>query len=177
MSNTAKVGEPAQGKVSLDAIEQYIGKTFVSNWHTIDQARINGFGRVTDDPDPAHIDPAWARQHSPWGGPVAFGFLTMSMLTPLVYDVFDIRFDGSAERHHANYGFNRMRLVEAVPSGARVRAHVTVKEVAARKPGQALMVLDVTMEIEGKARPALTGEWLSMLFRPSEVSAGRATGN
>lgn len=171
MSNRAKQGEAVPGKVSLDAIEHHVGKTFVSNWHTIDQARINDFGRVTDDPDPAHIDPDWARQHSPWGETVAFGFLTMSMLTPLVYDIFDIRFDGSAERHHANYGFNRLRLVEAVPSGSRVRAHVTVKEVSPRKPGQALMALDVTVEIEGKTRPALTAEWLSMLFRPAEASA------
>lgn len=158
-------------KLNLDKIEQAVGRTFVSNWHTVDQARINDFGRVTSDPDPAHVDPEWARKHSPWGGPIAFGFLTLSLLTPMVYDVFDIPLDGSGDRVHANYGFNRVRLVEPVPSGARIRAHVTVRDVAPRKPGQSVMVLDVTVEIEGKQRPALTAEWLSMLFRRSDLQA------
>jgi acyl dehydratase len=160
-------------KLGLDDIELAVGRTLVSEWHTVDQVRINEFGRVTSDPDPAHVDPEWAARHSPWGGPIAFGFLTMSLLTPMVYDVLDVPLNGKGKRVHANYGFNRLRLVEQVPSGARIRAHMTVKEVAPRKPGQSLMVLDVTVEIEGKQRPALTAEWLSMLFSPSDM---RATG-
>lgn len=151
-------------KVGLEQIETAIGLTLVSNWHTIDQARIEEFGRITNDPDPTHIDPEWARAHSPWGGPIAFGFLTISMLTPMVYDVLDIPFDGSSRRFHANYGFNRLRLVEPVPAGSRIRAHITIKKVVPRKSGQSLMVLDVRVEIEGRERPALTAEWLSMLF-------------
>lgn len=161
----------AASKLSLDRIEEAVGRTLVSNWHLVDQTRINEFGRITDDPDPAHIDPEWARQHSPWGGPIAFGFLTVSMLTPLAYDILDIRFDGSSERKHANYGFNRLRLVDPVPSGSRIRGHFTVKEVVARKPGQSLMVFDVTVEVEGRKRPALTAEWLSMLFTSVEAKS------
>jgi len=161
-------------KLGLEEIESAVGLTLVSDWHTIDQLRINEFGRITDDPDPTHIDPEWARTHSPWGGPIAFGFLTISMLTPMVYDVFDIRFDGSTGRHHANYGFNRLRLVEPVPAGSRIRAHVKVKNVAPRKSGQSLMVLDVRVEIEGRERPALTAEWLSMLFNVEQVEASGA---
>lgn len=151
-------------KYALEDIESAVGLTLVSEWHTIDQLRINEFGRVTLDPDPAHINPEWARANSPWGGPVAFGFLTISMLTPMVYDVFDIPLDGSTARHHANYGFNRLRLVEAVPAGSRIRAHIKVKSVAPRKAGQSLLVLDVWVEIEGHERPALTAEWLLMLI-------------
>lgn len=159
-------------KLGLEQVETAIGRTLVSDWHTIDQARIGEFGRITDDPDPTHIDPEWARAHSPWGGPIAFGFLTVSMLTPMVYDVFDIPLDGSDRpRHHANYGFNRLRLVEPVPAGARIRAHVTVKDVVPRKPGQSLMILDVRVEIEGYERPALTAEWLSMLFDTERLEA------
>jgi len=160
-------------KLGLEQVETAIGRTLVSQWHMIDQLRINEFGRVTDDPDPAHMDPEWAREHSPWGGAIAYGFLTVSMLTPMVYDVFDIRFDGSggSRRHHANYGFNRLRLVEPVPAGARIRAHVTVKDVVPRKPGQSLMVLDVRVEIEGRKRPALTAEWLSILFDTEQLKA------
>lgn len=152
-------------KLGLEQAESAIGIKLVSDWHTIDQLRINEFGRITDDPDPTHIDPEWARAHGPWGGTIAFGFLTISMLTPMVYDVFDIRFDGSASCHHASYGFNRLRLVEPVPAGSRIRAHVTVKDVVPRKPGQSLIVLDITVDIEGHERPALTTEWLLMLFK------------
>lgn len=151
-------------KLELDGIENAIGRTLVSGWHVIDQLRISEFGQVTDDPDPAHVDPEWALAHSPWGGPIAHGFLTISMLTAMVYDVFDIRHEVATGRYHANYGFNRLRLVEPVPAGARIRARVTVANVVPRKPGQSLMVLDVKVEIEGRERPALTAEWLSMLF-------------
>lgn len=161
-------------KLRLEEVESAVGLTLVSEWHTIDQLRITEFGRITDDLDPAHMDPEWARAHSPWGGPIAFGFLTISMLTPMVYDVFDIRFDGSARRHHANYGFNRLRLVEPVPAGSRIRAHVKVKNVVPRKSGQSLMVLDVTVEIEGHERPALTAEWLSMLFNLEQAEGSVA---
>ena len=154
-------------KVRLEAIESAVGQTLISNWHAIDQLRINEFGRVTDDLDPAHIDPEWARAHSFWGGPIAFRFLTISMLTPMVYDVFDIRFEEGV-RHHANYGFNRLRLVEPVPAGARLRAHVKVAKVIPRKPSQSLLVLDVTAEIEGRKRPALTAEWLLMLLNVAQ---------
>ena len=154
----------ASVKLGLEQVGSAVGLTLVSEWHAIDQLRINEFGRVTDDPDPAHMDPEWARAHSPWGGPIAFGFLTISMLTPMVYDVLDIPLDGSGPRHHANYGFNRLRLVEPVPAGSPLRAHVTVKSVVPRKSGQSLMALNVRVEIEGHERPALTAEWLTMLF-------------
>ena len=154
----------ASVKLGLEQVGSAVGQTLVSEWHAIDQLRINEFGRVTGDPDPAHVDPEWARAHSPWGGPIAFGFLTISMLTPMVYDVLDIPLDGSGPRHHANYGFNRLRLVEPVPAGSRLRAHVTIKSVVPRKSGQSLMVLNVRVEIEGHERPALTAEWLTMLF-------------
>lgn len=161
-------------KLGLEEVEAAIGLTLVSDWHTIDQLRITEFGRITDDPDPDHIDPEWARAHSPWGGPIAFGFLTISMLTSMVYDVFDIRFDGSSRRQHANYGFNRLRLVEPVPAGSRIRAHVTVKNVVPRKSGQSVIVLDVRVEIEGQDRPALTAEWLLMLFNVEHVAGSVA---
>jgi len=158
-------------KVELERVETAVGLTLVSDWHTIDQLRINEFGRITDDPDPAHTNPEWARAHSPWGTPIAFGFLTISMLTAMAYDVFDVRFDGSIGRTHANYGFNRLRLVEPVPAGSQVRAHVTVEDVVPRKPDQTLIVLDVRVEIKGRERPALTAEWLLMLFKMEQVKA------
>lgn len=148
---------------------EVVGETFVSDWITIGQQRINEFGHTTEDPDPAHIDPDWCRDNSVWGTPIAFGFLTVAMLTRMLYDVYKYPLDGDAETegYPVNYGFNKLRLIEAVHVDERIRGHFTVASVVERKPGQMLMKLDTTVEIEGKEKPALFAEWLAMWVRPN----------
>ncbi len=148
---------------------EVVGRTFVSDWLLIDQERIDAFGQVTDDPDPHHIDPAYAAEHSPWGKTLAFGFLTLSLMTPMLYQVNRYPLDGDPrDGYPVNFGFNKLRFVAPVPVGSRVRGHFTVKDVSERRPGQRQITLDCVVEIEGEERPALVGEWLTLWIRPPE---------
>lgn len=149
-------------------IEQAVGKTYTSGWHLIDQRRITAFGGITDDYDPHHIDPAFAAKHSLHGKTIAFGFLTLSMLTAMLYEVNRYPLDADASAGWpANYGFKELRFVAPVPVDSRIRGHFTVKEVRERKPGQRLFVLDCVVEIEGESKPALTALWESVWVAPT----------
>lgn len=149
-------------------IEQALGKTFTSGWHVIDQRRITAFGGITDDYDPHHIDPAFAARHSLHGKTIAFGFLTLSMLTAMLYEVNRYPLDADASTGWpANYGFRELRFVAPVVVDSRIRGHFTVKEVRDRKPGQKLFVLDCVVEIEGQGKPALTALWESVWVMPA----------
>jgi len=147
-------------------VHDHIGETFSSNWLLIDQQRINVFGANTDDPDPHHIDPEFCAKHSPWGKPISFGFLTLSLLTPLIYQVYRYPLDGDpdTEGYPASYGFDGLRLIAPVPVDSRIRGHFTVKKVAERKPGQRQITLGVEVEIEGGDKPALAGDWHMIWF-------------
>lgn len=148
--------------------QQAIGKTFYSSWILIDQKRITEFGRVTDDPDPHHIDPEWAAKNSPWGKKtISFGWLTASMLSSMFYEIMRYPLDGDAQKdgYPVNYGFNRMRFVEPVVVDSRIRVRTTLVDVTERKPGQLQVTLDLIIEIEGVERPALVAEYLSLWIK------------
>jgi acyl dehydratase len=148
---------------------EVIGQTFVSDWTLIDQKRISAFGRATDDPDPHHVDPDWAAQHSPSGKTISFGFLTVSLMTSMLYQVNRYELDGDPEHGFPlNFGFNKLRFVTPVPVDSRIRGHFTVKDVTERKPGQSQTTLECRVEIEGEQRPALVGEWLTLWIQPEE---------
>lgn len=139
-------------------------KLGTSSWQTISQQQITDFGRLTNDPDPMHMDPAWCRENSPFGKPIAFGFLTMSLLTGMYHEVQSYaREDRTKESFGLNYGFNRMRLVEPVPVDSRVRGHFWVQDVTRRRDGEYLMTVRAEVEIEGVERPALVAEWLAVI--------------
>lgn len=148
-------------------VAQNVGLVVKSDWLKIEQERINAFGKVTDDLDPHHVDPEFCREHSPWGVPIAFGFLTLSLLTRMLYDVFTYPLDGPAsEGVPVNYGFRNLRFAAPVKVNSRIRASFTVLEVTERKPGQQLTLFGVTVEIEGETRPALTAQWESVWIKP-----------
>ena len=142
-------------------VGQHVGS---SPWFTIDQARIDAFARATEDPDPMHIDPEWCAQKSPFKTTIAFGFLTMSMLTHLSHQALGwISTTGADEGGYAlNYGFDRVRLVQPVPVGSRIRAHFTLLEWLEVRPGEVRSKYGATIEIEHHPRPALVAEWLGM---------------
>ena len=148
-------------------IAQHVGETRYSDWFLIDQQRINGFGEVTEDLDPHHVDPEFCSEHSPFGRPISFGFLTLSLLTPMLYHVFQYPLDGGVDDGTPlNYGFQRVRFVAPVPVDSRVRGRFTVNEVSERSPGQQLTMFDCVVEIKGEDRPALTALWESLWVRP-----------
>lgn len=138
-----------------------IGKEIgVSRWIEVSQERITGFGHVTEDPDPMHIDPAWAAKHSPFHGRTfAFGFLTISLLTRMINDVLARPHD---EVSTLNYGFDRLRLLAPVLVDSKVRGRFVLKSLALRSPTQYRAVFDTTVEIAGEAKPALVTDWLSV---------------
>ena len=151
-----------------------LGHTFYSDWILIDQERITDFGRVTDDPDPHHIDAEWTAKNSPWGNKtISFGWLTASMLSSMLYEIMHYPLDGDAEKdgYPVNYGFNRMRFVEPVVVDSRIRVRTTLVDVTERKPGQLQLTSDLTVEIEGVDRPALVGEYLSLWIKGSDQSS------
>ncbi len=135
-----------------------------SAWVMITQSMIDGFGQVTLDPDPMHIDPAWARAHSPFGHTIAYGFQTMSMLTHLLYSAASTAKLSDPETFGSflNYGMNRVRLINPVPAESRIRASFTPTSSRTDERGRQIVSFDCVVENEGIDRPALVGEWLSL---------------
>lgn len=148
---------------TIDGLRSRIGEELgQSSWMLIDQERIDQFGSATSDPDPMHVDPDWAKENSPFGTTISFGFLTMSVLTALYHDVMSYDRQGNGEGHGLNYGFERLRLVAPVPVGSRIRGRFALKSIEDRYNGHALLRIDCSVEIEGQDKPALVGEWLVM---------------
>ncbi len=130
----------------------------LSAWHEITQERVNRFAEATGDHQWIHVDPELARQ-GPFGGPIAHGYLTLSMLPMMLADL--IRSEGVALA--VNYGLNRVRFTSPVPVGARVRAAASLKEVE-ELGGGVQLVLAVRVEIEGQEKPALVAETITRLY-------------
>jgi len=143
-------------RAELDAL---VGTTLgVSEWLVIDQRRIDAFADVTEDHQFVHVDPERAAA-TPFGGTIAHGLLTLSMIVRLCWD-FVPQVQGT--QMLLNYGFDKVRFVAPVKSGARIRARARLLAVGERKPGQMLVNLGVEIEIEDEEKPALAAEWLSL---------------
>jgi acyl dehydratase len=140
----------------------------VSDWVLIDQAMISDFGRITRDPDPMHVDPEWAAKNSPFGGTIAFGFQTMSLLTHLLRSIHKDDLTSLAQGVNLNYGFDRMRLIAPVKVNSRIRGRFTLGAERADGGGRKIRKVLATIEIEGEERPALVAEWLSAWLPPEE---------
>jgi len=144
--------------MALADLKDRVGRTYVSDWLTLDQDRIDAFADVTGDHQFIHVDPDRAAAETPFSGTIAHGFLTLSALAGLT----DCLPPVPGKRMGINYGFDKLRFLAPVRTGSRIRAHFTVAEVAERKPGEALVHYDVSVEIEGEAKPALAARWLSL---------------
>jgi acyl dehydratase len=145
----------------IDTLTTGIGVTLYSDWLPVDQSMIDRFADATLDHQFIHVDPVKAAD-TPFGGTVAHGFLTLSLLPALL---------GLGERTARgcgglmlNYGFDRVRFVHPVRPGNRVRAVSTLLSHAEKRPGQFQQSMDLTIEIEGVAKPALTATWLSQIL-------------
>jgi acyl dehydratase len=148
-----------EDETTLAELQAGVGRDLgVSPWFEVDQARVDRFADVTEDHQFIHVDPERAAA-TPFGGTIAHGLLTLSLIVHLCLDRVPKLED---TRLLLNYGFDRVRFVAPVRVGKRIRAAARLAEVAERKPGQFLIKLDVTIEIEGESKPALTAEWLSL---------------
>lgn len=146
-----------------------IGITRVSDWLTVTQDMISVFGENTLDPDPMHIDPDWAARNGPFGGAIAFGFLTVSLLTKLFYSAQGRLHeqDPAKDGLVLNYGFDRLRLVSPVRAGARIRGSFTLKSRKRDEKARIVSTIGCIVEIEGADRPALVADWLSIWVPPA----------
>lgn len=131
-----------------------------SRWFTVDQAMIDGFADVTHDHQFIHVDPA-AAARTPFGGTIAHGFLTLSLLSAMVYDAVPA-IEGVTMG--VNYGFDRVRFVSPVKVDTRVRGHFTLAAFDEPAPQEVQLTLDVKVEIEGADRPALVARWLGRRY-------------
>lgn len=146
---------------SLDDIRTRIGSEVgVSSWLTIDQQRINEFADATEDRQFIHTDPE-AAARTPFGGTIGHGFLTLSMLSRMAAEAMLIP---DSIKMAVNYGLDRVRFIAPVRSGKRIRGRFRLDSVDEKAPGQLLLRHTVTVEIEGEEKPALTAEWLGLLF-------------
>jgi len=146
---------------TLDEIRAKVGQpTGVSEWIDVGQDRISAFADATDDHQFIHVDPV-AAAAAGFGGTIAHGFLSLSLLSRMAADAMLIP---DTTRMAVNYGLDRVRFLAPVKSGKRVRGHFTLESVSEKAPGQILLKHQVSVEIEGEAKPALTAEWLGLIF-------------
>ncbi len=143
----------------------------VSEWVTLDQSRIDDFASCTGDRQWIHIDVERAKRESPYGGPVAHGYLTLAMVAPLAMQIGVIPKDVAAG---LNYGVDKARFPSAVPAGARVRLRVVLIDVEPKENGQAVMKTRNTLEIEGSDKPALIADTLAFLIPAARSRLPRA---
>ena len=139
-------------------LQARVGETFLSHWFVVDQARIDAFATVTEDSQFIHVDPEQAAA-TPFGGTVAHGFLTLSLLSPMAYSALP-KIEGIAMG--VNYGFDRVRFLHPVRSGSRVRGRFVLMAATARSAREWQLIYDVTVEIEGAHKPALAATWLTL---------------
>ena len=159
---TATPFNAARPKTSLAEIEASVGKEVgVSRWILIDQARIDAFGKLTEDLYFIHMDPERAKKETPFGGSIAHGFLTLSMLSAMAYDALP---EVAGRTMGMNYGFDKIRFLSPVPAGSKVRGHFVISQVEKKSPQQVVVRYAVSVEIEGKPKPALAAEWLTVAF-------------
>ena len=142
---------------AVERLQALVGTELgVSGWHVVSQDMIDRFADVTSDHQFIHVDPARAAE-TPFGGTVAHGFLTLSLLSRLGQEAIP-PIEGRVMG--VNYGFDKVRFPSPVKAGARVRGRFTLNGVTPRSGGELLLCYQATVEIEGEAKPAVAAEWL-----------------
>ena len=148
--------------VTVDEMKGRIGTETVSDWVEVTQDMINKFADATGDHQFIHVNPAMAAM-TPFGGTIAHGFLTLSLMPLLSSKVADApRVEGA--KMGVNYGGNKVRFITPVRSGSRVRGRFKLLAFDEKKPGQYQQCNEFTVEIEGAAKPAMIAEWMSQIF-------------
>ncbi|HTN26261.1 MAG TPA: MaoC family dehydratase [Burkholderiales bacterium] len=146
--------------LSMRELESRIGQEVgVSPWVEVTQERIDLFARAIDDPQWIHVDVERAKQ-SPFGGTIAHGFLTLSLLSKFIESTFSF----ADRKMGVNYGLNRVRFTAPLPSGSRVRARFKLLKYEKIEGNGAQVTWDVTVEREGSDKPVLVAEWIGRSY-------------
>lgn len=147
---------------SIRTLKDFVGHDFgATEPVTISQSDINGFARITGDHQWIHVDVERARAQSPFGGPVAHGFLTLSLLASAVQEAGIVPADAAGA---INYGLDNVRFLAPVPAGARVTASFVLKDIEDKGPKGQLLRLSAVLNIEGSEKPAIIGDVLVLVM-------------
>jgi len=158
---------------SLASAPQFVGRELgASGWVTIDQDRIDAFAGCTGDRQWIHVDVERAKRESPFGGSIAHGYLTLSLVAAMVMELGVIPPDAATG---LNYGLDKVRFITPVKSGARVRTRANFVAVEPQGGGRVLLKLSCTLEIEGETKPALVAELLCLLIGKREAASEQQT--
>ena len=146
---------------SISALREHVGEVLgPSDWVTVSQERIRAFAEATGDRQWIHTDPERATAESPFGTPIAHGYLTISLAPPLIDQLYQI----SDCRMTVNYGIEKMRLQEPVPAGARIRLSAEIRKVRMLPSGAARATVHFVFEVEGGTRPACVCDAVLVYF-------------
>ena len=152
---------------SMATAAEFVGRELgVSDWVVVDQDRIDAFAECTGDGQWIHIDVERARRESPFGGPIAHGYLTLSLVAATVMEIGIIPPDAAGG---LNYGVDKVRFIAPVKAGARVRNRASLVAAEAQNGGRTLLKLQCMLEIDGESKPALIAEILCMLIGASHA--------
>ena len=147
---------------TLTTAPNFVGRELgVTDWVTVDQDRIDAFAACTGDRQWIHVDVERASRESPFGGPIAHGYLTLSLVAATVMELGVIPADAATG---LNYGLDKVRFIAPVKAGSRVRTRVSLLSAEPQAGGRVLLKLQCTLDVEGEAKPALVAEVLCMLI-------------
>ncbi len=147
--------------ITIEELAQRVGSVRVSEWVEVTQTMIDRFAEATGDHQFIHVDPEAAKS-TPFGGTIAHGFLTLSLMPMLAEKTDQPVVQGM--KMGVNYGGNKVRFLTPVRSGSRVRGHFKLLSLQEKRPGQWQQTNEFTVEIEGEEKPALIAEWISQIF-------------
>ncbi|MEM0900820.1 MAG: MaoC family dehydratase [Pseudomonadota bacterium] len=154
----------AKRTITIEDIPAAVGTEIGrSDWRTVSQEMITQFADATDDHQWIHLDQERAAAETPFGGTIAHGFLTLSLLSTLAFEALP---DLESSTMGMNYGFEKVKFTNPVRSGARVRAVFVMADAQIRRSGRILFTYDVTLEIENAVTPALTATWQTLAVVP-----------
>jgi len=153
-----------KGEKAYELFQSAIGQSEGAGaWLEIDQARIDSFADVTEDQQFIHVDPEACKTLSPWGVPIAHGFLTLSLLSKLAESVPQPSERVEGVVMGVNYGFEKVRFVNPVKVGSKIRASAVLTGVEAKDANTLQVTKTYTVEIEGESKPALVADWITRL--------------
>ena len=154
---------------SMANAAQFAGRELgMSEWIALDQDRIDAFAACTGDRQWIHVDVERSKRESPFGGPIAHGYLSLSLLAAMIMELGIVPSDAVTA---LNYGLDKVRFIVPVRAGARVRLRARLASAEPQSGGRMLLKLESALEIEGEAKPALVAEVLCMLIGQRDASA------
>jgi acyl dehydratase len=154
---------------TMTTAPQFVGRELgATDWVTVDQERIDQFAACTGDHQWIHVDAERAKRESPFGGPIAHGYLILSLVAAMVMELGIVPPDAATA---LNYGLDKVRFIAPVKAGTRVRMRATLASAEPQNGGRMLLKLQSTLEIEGETKPALVAEILCMLIGEQHVPA------